>query len=170
MARVILLLGGNLGQMKQTLHAAQRLINARIGAVLRCSHRYESKAWGFESEKMFSNQAVEITTDLRPEEILLEIHSIEHELGRDRKAEAGEKAATGVRYTSRTIDIDIMFYDDEIISTPDLEIPHPRMGEREFALVPLCEIARDRIHPVTGKTLREMLDELKTKNPKYENK
>lgn len=164
MPRVILLLGGNLGKTKRTLHAAQRLINARIGAVLHCSHRYESKAWGFESELPFSNQAVELSTDLSPREVLAEIHSIEHELGRDRTQEAALKAQTGERYTSRTIDIDIMFYDNEVIETPDLQIPHPRMGEREFALVPMCEIARDRIHPVTGKTLREMLDELKKEN------
>ena len=163
MARVLLLLGGNLGKMKLRLHAAQRLINARIGAVMRCSHRYESDAWGFESADRFSNQAVEVTTDLTPEEILDEIHSIEHELGRDRKEEARIKATTGARYTSRTIDIDIMFYGDEVIHTDRLDIPHPRMAEREFALVPLVEIARDKRHPESGRTLKEMLNELKTK-------
>ena len=157
-----------MGKMKLTLHAAQRLINARIGAVMHCSHRYQTKAWGFESENDFSNQAVEVSTDLSPEELLDEIHSIEHELGRDRQQEAAEKAATGARYTSRTIDIDIMFYDNEVIATERLQIPHPRMAEREFALVPMAEIARDKVHPVMGKTLVELLNELKDKHKKQE--
>ena len=157
-----------MGKMKLTLHAAQRLINARIGAVMHCSHRYQTKAWGFESENDFSNQAVEVSTDLSPEELLDEIHSIEHELGRDRQQEAAEKAATGARYTSRTIDIDIMFYDNEVIATERLQIPHPRMAEREFALVPMAEIARDKVHPVMGKTLVELLNELKDKHKNQE--
>ena len=157
-----------MGKMKLTLHAAQRLINARIGAVMHCSHRYQTKAWGFESENDFSNQAVEVSTDLSPEELLDEIHSIEHELGRDREQEAAEKAATGARYTSRTIDIDIMFYDNEVIATERLQIPHPRMAEREFALVPMAEIARDKVHPVMGKTLVELLNELKDKHKNQE--
>ena len=115
MARVTLLLGGNEGDVKRTLQAAQQLVNARVGAVLRCSHRYESEPWGFASAARFSNQALEITTDLSPLEVLDAVQRIECDLGRNRAAEAVEKASTGAAYTSRPIDIDIIFYDDEVI-------------------------------------------------------
>ena len=140
MARVVLLTGGNTGDVKRTLQAAQQLINARVGAVLRCSHRYESKPWGFDAEQHFSNQALEVSTDLQPLEVLEAVQAIEQELGRNRAAEAVEKARTGVAYTSRPIDIDILFYDDE---------------------APLCEIMRQRRHPVTGQTMEEMYKALR---------
>ena len=92
MARVVLLTGGNTGDVKRTLQAAQQLINARVGAVLRCSHRYESKPWGFDAEQHFSNQALEVSTDLQPLEVLEAVQAIEQELGRNRAAEAVEKA------------------------------------------------------------------------------
>ena len=156
MARVTLLLGGNEGDVKRTLQAAQQLVNARVGAVLRCSHRYESEPWGFASAARFSNQALEITTDLSPLEVLDAVQRIECDLGRNRAAEAVEKASTGAAYTSRPIDIDIIFYDDEVIREERLTVPHPRLAEREFALVPLCEIMRLRRHPVTGETVGGM--------------
>lgn len=167
MARVAILTGGNTGDVKRTLQAAQQLINARIGAVLRCSHRYESDAWGFADAPRFSNQALEVTTDLTPLEVLDACLEIEQELGRNRAAEAVEKASTGVRYTSRPIDIDIAFYDDEVLDSERLTLPHPLLAEREFALVPLAEIMRSYRHPLTGQTVGEMLDalrELKIKN------
>ena len=155
MARVVLLTGGNTGDVKRTLQAAQQLINARVGAVLRCSHRYESKPWGFDAEQHFSNQALEVSTDLQPLEVLEAVQAIEQELGRNRAAEAVEKARTGVAYTSRPIDIDILFYDDEVIASERLTVP------REFALAPLCEIMRQRRHPVTGQTMEEMYKALR---------
>ena len=160
MARVVLLTGGNTGDVKRTLQAAQQLINARVGAVLRCSHRYESKPWGFDAEQHFSNQALEVSTDLQPLEVLEAVQAIEQELGRNRAAEAVEKARTGVTYTSRPIDIDILLYDDEVISTPELTIPHPGIAEREFVLTPLCEVLRQRPHPVLGLTMGELRDNL----------
>lgn len=150
-----------MGDVKRTLQTAQQLVNARVGAVLRCSHRYESPAWGFSSETSFSNQALEVSTDLSPEEVLDALQSIECELGRNRAAETLEKARTGAAYVSRPIDIDIIFYDDAVIATGRLQVPHPRLAEREFALVPLCEIMRDRRHPVCGLTAEQMLDELR---------
>lgn len=161
MARVVLLTGGNSGDVKRTLQAAQQLINARVGAVLRCSHRYESKPWGFEAEQPFSNQALEVSTDLLPLEVLDAVQAIERELGRNRAAEAVEKARTGAAYTSRAIDIDILFYDDEVIDSERLTVPHPLLAEREFALAPLCEIMRMRHHPVTGQTMGEMFEALR---------
>lgn len=161
MARVALLLGGNSGEVKRTLQQAQRLINARVGAVMRCSNRYESEPWGFRAAQPFFNQALEISTDLAPREVLDAVARIETELGRNRAAEQIEKAATGARYASRPIDIDIIFYGSEVIDEPQLQIPHPRMAERTFVLTPLNEIMRSFRHPVTGLTVGEMLAALR---------
>ena len=163
MARVVLLTGGNVGDVKERLRTAQRLVNARIGAVLRCSHCYGSAPWGFEAEQPFVNQVLVADTDLAPHEVLAEVHRIERELGRNRAAEAVEKASSGAVYCSRPIDIDIIFYDDEVIGDERLTVPHPLLAEREFALTPLCEIMRQRRHPLTGATVGEMLDALRNK-------
>ena len=103
------------------------------------------------------------STDLTPHEVLDACQRIERELGRNRAAEAVEKASSGAVYCSRPIDIDIIFYDDEVIGDERLTVPHPLLAEREFALVPLCEIMRQRRHPVTGATVGEMLDALRNK-------
>ena len=163
MARVALLLGGNQGDVKRILQTAQQLINSRVGAVLRCSHRYESEPWGFPAAEHFSNQALEVSTDLTPLEVLDACQQIERELGRNRAAELIEKASSGAAYCSRPIDIDIIFYDDEVIDDERLSVPHPLLAEREFALTPLCEIMRLRQHPLTGVTVGEMLDALRNK-------
>ena len=163
MARVALLLGGNQGDVKRTLQTAQQLINSRVGAVLRCSHRYESEPWGFPAAQRFSNQALEVSTDLSPLEVLDACQGIERELGRNRAAEAIEKASSGAAYSSRPIDIDIIFYGDEVIDDERLTVPHPLLAEREFALQPLAEIVRRHRHPVTGVTVGEMLDALRNR-------
>ena len=163
MARVALLLGGNQGDVKRTLQTAQQLINSRVGAVLRCSHRYESEPWGFPAAQRFSNQALEVSTDLWPLEVLDACRGIERELGRNRAAEAIEKASSGAAYSSRPIDIDIIFYGDEVIDDERLTVPHPLLAEREFALQPLAEIMRRHRHPVTGVTVGEMLDALRNR-------
>ena len=164
MARVVLLTGGNVGDTKELLRTAQRLVNGRVGAVLRCSHCYTSAPWGFEAAQPFVNQVLVADTDLLPHEVLAEIQRIERELGRNRAAEAVERAATGQRYVSRPIDIDILFYDDEVISSPELTIPHPGIAEREFVLTPLCEVQRERRHPVLGCTVGELRDKLLTQS------
>lgn len=163
MARVALLLGGNQGDVKRTLQTAQQLINSRVGAVLRCSHRYESEPWGFPAAQRFSNQALEVSTDLSPLEVLDACQGIERELGRSRAAEAIEKASSGAAYSSRPIDIDIIFYGDEVIDDERLTVPHPLLAEREFALQPLAEIMRRHRHPITGVTVGEMLDALRNR-------
>ena len=160
MARVVLLTGGNVGDVKERLRTVQRLVNARIGAVLRCSHCYGSAPWGFEAEQPFVNQVLVADTDLAPHEVLAEVHRIERELGRNRAAEAVEKASSGAAYSSRPIDIDIIFYGDEVIDDERLTVPHPLLAEREFALQPLAEIMRRHRHPVTGVTVGEMLGAL----------
>lgn len=167
MARVVILTGGNIGDVKSRLQSAQQLLNERVGAVLRCSHRYESKPWGFSPNDdggVFSNQVLELSTDLTAEEVLDTIEQIETELGRDRDAEHAFKIASGNSYSSRKIDIDILFYNDDIISTERLTVPHPLISEREFVLTPLCEIMRTRRHPLSGTTIGEMLDALKSKD------
>lgn len=160
MARAIIITGGNIGDMKPKLRQAQQSINNNIGIVLRCSHVYKSKAWGFETAGEFSNQAMIVDTDLTPEQLLETVLKIEKELGRDRDAEAAEKERTGQPYSSRVIDIDILFYDDMEIDTPDLVIPHPLMHERDFVLAPLYEISPKKVHPSLGKTIEEIRRDL----------
>lgn len=152
-----------MGDVKRTLQAAQQLINDRVGAVMRCSNRYETKPWGFEAETPFFNQALEVSTDLTAEEVLHTVQQIENELGRNRAAEQIEKAATGARYTSRPIDIDILFFGSEVIESEELTVPHPHLAEREFALVPLNEIMRSFRHPLTGQSVGELLAALREK-------
>jgi 2-amino-4-hydroxy-6-hydroxymethyldihydropteridine diphosphokinase len=160
MARVILITGGNLGEMKPLLHRAQEMINAEIGPVMRCSHRYKSAPWGFESGAHFSNQVLICDTELSPREVLAKVHAIETALGRDRAAEAAEKQRTGQPYSSRVIDVDILFYGDEVIAEEDLVIPHPLLHERDFVLEPLGEVAPDKVHPVLGQTIAELRDRI----------
>lgn len=160
MARAVIITGGNIAGVKERMHRAQELINSRAGIVMRCSHRYESKAWGFETELPFSNQILVIDTELSPDELLSTVQQIEVELGRDRAKEAEVKAATGAAYCSREIDIDILFYDNLILESPTLTIPHPLLHKRDFVLAPLCEIMRDYTHPVLGKTIGTLREEL----------
>lgn len=163
MHRTTLLLGGNQGDMEATLKRATQLLGERVGEVVALSGVYSTEAWGFHADERFSNQAVVLLTPLDPETLLDTTQGIERELGRDRVAETALKESSGERYTSRTMDIDIMFYDDEVISTPRLNIPHPLMQEREFALEPMAEIEGERVHPTLGRTINELLSELRTR-------
>ena len=150
MAKVYIILGGNLGDRMKNLELARNLIGDKIGPVVSCSSIYETEPWGFVSEKLFINQAVEIDTVLTPLEILQCIKMIEEELGRTRGVE---------RYMERTIDIDILFYDYIVTETQELTIPHPEMAKRRFVLEPLAEIAPEMIHPVLKKLVKELLVE-----------
>ena len=150
MIKLYLLLGGNLGNKQQVFAEARTRLEEQVGIISAQSAIYETEPWGFESEDLFWNQALELKTTLSPEEVLKQTQLIELELGRIRK----EK-----QYDSRIIDIDILFFGDQIIKTANLTVPHPRIQERKFALVPLYEIAADFIHPIFRKSLRELLDE-----------
>jgi 2-amino-4-hydroxy-6-hydroxymethyldihydropteridine diphosphokinase len=150
MNKLYILLGGNLGDKRKVFSEARGRLLELLGETTAQSAIYETEPWGFESENMFWNQALEISTNLSPEEVLNKTQQIEFELGRTRNSN---------QYNSRIIDIDILFYDDQIISLENLIIPHPRLQERKFALVPLCEIAPKLIHPVYEKSIRQLMEE-----------
>lgn len=140
MTRAVLLTGGNMGAVPQTLEKARTLIAERIGAIEQASALYRSEAWGFEAATPFVNQVLCVQTALAPEALLDAVQAVERVLGRDREAEMREKAATGQRYTSRRIDIDILFYGRLHLHTSRLQLPHPLIAEREFVLRPLAEV------------------------------
>ena len=150
MKKVILLLGGNMGDRKALIGRARLLIEDRAGKIVRSSAIYESAPWGFAAKQSFYNQVVVIISDLAPHHILEIILQIEKELGRER---------TGKNYSSRTMDIDILFYEQEIIDTPDLIIPHPQLHKRRFTLVPLNEILPDWNHPGLNQSIRSLLEQ-----------
>jgi 2-amino-4-hydroxy-6-hydroxymethyldihydropteridine diphosphokinase len=135
---------------------------------MRCSHRYKTGAWGFDAEEPFTNQVLIADTDLSPREVLQKVGQIETALGRDRAAEKAEKAKTGQPYSSRVIDVDILFYDDEVVDEPDLKIPHPLLHKRDFVMEPLLEVAASKRHPVLGKTVAELWDEMDGRNGEIE--
>ncbi len=160
MARAVVITGGNRGAVAERLERAVELLEQRAGRVTGLSSVCRSRAWGFEAEegeREFLNQVAVLQTDLEPEALLDVLQGIERELGRDRGEEAREKAASGQRYASRPIDIDLLLYDGRRIDTARLKVPHPRMGERAFVLRPLCELMGSERHPVTGERYDEML-------------
>ena len=136
---VYLSLGSNLGNRKQLLLDAIEKINKKVGNVVRQSSFYETKPWGFESENLFLNAAVKLTTKLSPTELLEVTQQIEREMGRKKKTTYNFRQQTP-NYSDRPIDIDILLYDDLHVDLPELKIPHPLMQERDFVLVPLREI------------------------------
>lgn len=151
MAEVYVSLGTNLGDKDNNLRTAVRLMQERIGKVISLSSFYETAPWGFQSEHSFLNAAACIETRLSPKQLLLVTQQIERELGRTQKS-------SGNVYKDRLIDIDLLMYDDLQIHADQLVLPHPLMTERRFVLEPLAEIASETIHPVTGKTIRELLE------------
>lgn len=136
---VYLSLGSNLGNRKQLLLDAIEKINKKVGNVVRQSSFYETKPWGFESENLFLNAAVKVTTKFSPTELLEVTQQIEREMGRKKKTTYNFRQQTP-NYSDRPIDIDILLYDDLHVDLPKLKIPHPLMQERDFVLVPLREI------------------------------
>ncbi len=148
MHRIVILLGGNEGDRKALILRAKQLLEERLGNCTKSSSIYESEAWGFKSESAFLNQVLLFETKKNLKEILLITQDIENELGRVRKTNA---------YASRTMDIDLLFYDYLIIQEVDLQIPHPRLHLRRFTLEPLAEILPDFVHPKLKKTIRDIL-------------
>ena len=145
---VFLLLGSNLGERLQILKSAAGLIEERVGTIRAASSIYETAPWGVLDQPVFLNQVLEVQTELMPEEVLRIILEIEHELGRIRYE----------RWGARVIDIDMLYFNDLVLDSARLTLPHPRLHERRFTLVPLAEIAPDFLHPLLQKTSRELLD------------
>jgi len=151
MALTYLSIGGNLGYRFSNLARARLLIEENIGRIDLKSSVYETEPWGFVHKNLFLNQIVGVRTLLSPFEILSEIKKIETVMGRKRTGKE--------RYEGRRIDIDILFYNNEIIDTAELTVPHPEMTKRKFVLIPLAEIATTKIHPVLNKTVDDLLRE-----------
>jgi GTP cyclohydrolase IV len=149
MATVYLGLGSNLGDRKKNLHRALELLSKRA-AIEKVSSVYETEPVGYKEQPLFLNAVCRISTELEPESLLKLAKKIEAELGRK----------PGFPNAPRPIDIDILFYDDEIVSDDDLTVPHLKLAERAFVLVPLAEIATQFVHPVTGLTVKKMLGDL----------
>jgi 2-amino-4-hydroxy-6-hydroxymethyldihydropteridine diphosphokinase len=143
---VYLALGSNLGERAANLKEAIASLTPQM-VVKAKSHVYETEPWGYEDQPKFLNQVVMVQTYLEPEQLLKHIKRLEVALGR--------KAS--FRNGPRLIDIDILFYDDLVSDTPILTIPHPRLHERGFVLLPMMDIAPDLVHPVTKKSVREMV-------------
>jgi 2-amino-4-hydroxy-6-hydroxymethyldihydropteridine diphosphokinase len=147
MPKLYLLLGGNLGDRIGYLTQARELLASRIGPIMQRSGLYETAAWGKTDQPSFLNQVLELQTALTPEKVLQGINQMEHELGRVRQEHWG----------ARVIDIDILFYDDLVLHTQRLTIPHPQLHLRRFTLLPLAEIAPKLLHPVLGISVNDLL-------------
>ena len=150
MSKVFIGIGSNLGNREDYCRNAINLLIDSGISVLKRSAMIETKPWGVTDQPEFMNMVIEIETSLKPDELLILLKKTERAVGR----------TDTVRWGPRVIDLDILLYDDSVIKTPDLEIPHPRIHEREFVLRPLAEIAPDAVHPVLGKSFQELLEEL----------
>lgn len=150
MAKVYLGLGTNLGDKEKNLRDAVEKIKKRVGNVHSLSAFYATAPWGFKSENTFLNAAVDVETVLSPRELLAATQQIEREMGRTAKS-------ANHTYADRLIDIDLLMYDDLVISEPDLVLPHPLMHERRFVMEPLAEIAPDLVHPFLKETMQKLL-------------
>jgi 2-amino-4-hydroxy-6-hydroxymethyldihydropteridine diphosphokinase len=146
--RIYLSLGSNVGDREGNLRKAVERLASDDVRVLRRSRIYETEPVDYEDQAWFLNQVVEADTALFPMQLLTRIGRVEHELGRVRTRRNGP----------RTIDIDILLYAAAVVNTPRLEIPHPRMAERRFVLVPLAELAPKLRHPVTHRSVHQMLE------------
>ncbi len=153
MAQAILSLGTNQGNRDENLAKAINLIHTEVGTVIAVSSIYETEPWGFEAEQWFLNMALMVETDMHPFDLLYKTQAIERSLGRDKKTNSTQG------YHSRTIDIDIIFFDQRVIKTPELSIPHPLMQKRNFVLKPVAEIAPYFYHPLLELPVIKLLQE-----------
>ena len=155
MRKVFLGLGSNLGDRGKNLDEARIRIEELIGKIITCSSVYQTEPWGFKSENDFLNMVICVETNLHPSGLLGRILMIESQMGRTR---------CDNQYSSREIDIDILLYENEIVDEIALKIPHPKLHERRFVLVPLCEIGSEIIHPVLNQSVESLLKSCKDKS------
>jgi 2-amino-4-hydroxy-6-hydroxymethyldihydropteridine diphosphokinase len=149
MHEVYLGIGGNIGNKNYNFLKAFILIKQKLGKITESSSVYETPPWGFNSEDNFWNMVIKIKTELNPEALMAEILLIENSYCRER--------TEGI-YTSRKMDIDILYYDNITMNSTTLKIPHPKLQYRLFVLVPLCEIAPEHKHPLLNMTNHELLE------------
>lgn len=142
-------IGSNLSNREENCEKAIKLLEGNNIKVTKRSSIIETEPWGVEDQPKFINMAVEIETDLAPEELLSLLKGIEFEIGR----------SPAERWGPREIDLDILLYDNLIRKTPELEIPHPQISKREFVLKPLSEIAPEKIHPVLKKSIKDLFSQ-----------
>ncbi|MFM1840525.1 MAG: 2-amino-4-hydroxy-6-hydroxymethyldihydropteridine diphosphokinase [Bacteroidota bacterium] len=147
MNKAYLLIGGNMGDRLANLENAKTAIEKELGNILSTSSVYETAAWGKEDQPAFLNQALLMETNLKAEDVMNILLQIEKNMGRIRQEHLGP----------RTIDLDIIFFNDQIMNTENLTIPHPQMQKRNFVLTPLNEIAPDFIHPIFNKSIGQLL-------------
>ncbi len=152
MHKVFLGIGGNVGNKQKNFNEALVLIEKCLGDLLKISSIYETPPWGFKADENFWNQVILIKTDLEANNLISEINKIEQHFGRQRKAGG---------YSSRELDIDILYFDEELIQDELLTIPHPRIAQRKFVLVPLVEIAPDFVHPLLQQSNFQLLENCK---------
>lgn len=150
MHRTLLLLGTNLGDRNFNLETALLKISQGIGQVEQKSSVYETQAWGKEDQGPYLNQVLLVSTSLPAEELMQKILELESDMGRVRSG----------KWEPRIIDIDILFFDNEVIHVPGLDVPHPHLHERKFTLVPLAELIPHYIHPEIGKSVGQLLREV----------
>lgn len=144
-------MGGNIGDREKALSHAILKINEKVGNIVAKSTIYETEAWGVENQQAYLNQCLKVETNLKSYELIDALLVIEKELGRER--------TINHTYESRTIDIDILFYNNDIINESKLLVPHPRLHLRKFVLIPLEEIASNYLHPLLNKTIFNLLSE-----------
>ncbi|WP_455110425.1 2-amino-4-hydroxy-6-hydroxymethyldihydropteridine diphosphokinase [Porphyromonas sp.] len=153
MAKLYLALGSNQGDRKALLDAARAACDASLGRVTGCSDYIETAPWGFSSPHPFLNAVLELETELSPIDILERTQEIERQLGRQTKSSAAG-------YQDRPIDLDLLLYDDLVLETPRLTLPHPLMHLRDFVLEPLQQLAPTLRHPVLGLSIAELFSRL----------
>ena len=154
MHEAIIAIGSNIGDRQQYIDSALEQIESRAGHILAVADVIETKAWGYTDQADFLNLAVKIETELSPHELLRALQGIEADLDRVRL----------VHWGPRTIDLDIIFYDDLVMEEEDLIIPHKLFDQRLFVLEPVCKIAPDLVDPRSGKTIRQLTEELREEN------
>jgi len=147
---VFILIGSNVGDRKGHVDKACEMISGICGEIVEKSPVYESEPWGFEAEQWFLNQVIMVRTEMSPDDLMKQLLEIEQMLGRDR-------TTPHEGYVSRPMDLDILYYDNQIVDTEFVTAPHPRLHLRRFTLLPLCDIAPDFIHPKMKVTNNELL-------------